>query len=255
MRAAGLPLRRRTVGRRELGMASTATDIRNGLRALADKDIAAHSRRFFKTGKGEYGEGDRFLGIRVPVIRQQVRQYRDASLSTLKSVLKSPWHEVRLFAVLSLADRYKRGDEQVRRQVFDLYVTHLDYVNNWDLVDGSAHLIVGPWLENRSRQRLCRMARSRHLWTRRVAIMSTYHFIRGNDFDDTLKIAGILLQDKHDLIHKAVGWMLREVGNRDRAVEEKFLARHYQQMPRTMLRYAIERFPAARRKAYLVGWV
>ena len=236
-------------------MAVNATDIRKALRALGNEKIAEHSQRFFKTGKGEYGEGDRFLGIRVPVVRQQVREFRDATVPVLIQLLKSPWHEERLFAVLSLADRYKRGDEVDQRRIYETYLDNIDRVNNWDLVDGSAHLIVGPWLENRSRRRLYQMAKSRHLWTRRVAIMSTYHFIRNGEFDDTLAIAEILLNDKEDLIHKATGWMLREVGNRDRPVEEVFLRMHHRHMPRTMLRYAIEKFPERRRKAYLDGSV
>ena len=236
-------------------MAASATAIRKEIRALGDEKIAEHSQRFFKTGKGEYGEGDRFLGIRVPVIRKQVVRHRTATLKTISGFLASPWHEERLFAVLSLADRFKRGEEAERREIFDLYMANLDRVNNWDLVDGSAHLIVGPWLENRSRQRLHRMARSRDLWTRRVAIMSTYHYIRRGEFDDTLAIARILIDDEQDLIHKATGWMLREVGNRDRKIEEAFLREHYKAMPRTMLRYAIEKFPETRRKAYLAGKV
>ena len=236
-------------------MGATATDIRRSIRALGDPAIAEHSQRFFKTGKGEYGEGDKFLGIRVPVIRKQVRAFRDASIGVLVQMLHSPWHEERLFAVLSLADRYKRGGDEDRKRVFDEYMRHLDKVNNWDLVDGSAHLIVGPWLEHRSRKRLYRMARSKHLWTRRVAIMSTYHYLRNEDYADTLAIAEILLGDDEDLIHKATGWMLREVGNRDRAVEVTFLDKHYRNMPRTMLRYAIEKFPEKTRKAYLDGRV
>lgn len=236
-------------------MAITATDIRQALRSLGNPDIAAHSQRFFRTGKGEYGEGDRFLGIRVPVIRTQARRFREASVDVIAQLLKSPWHEVRLFAVLSLADRFKRGDEKTQRQVFDLYIANIDRVNNWDLVDGSAHLIVGPWLEHRSRRRLHRMARSPHLWTRRIAIMSTYHYIRNGEFDETLALAEILLRDDHDLIHKAVGWMLREVGNRNRAIEELFLEKHYREMPRTMLRYAIEKFPENTRQAYLRGTI
>jgi 3-methyladenine DNA glycosylase AlkD len=230
-----------------------SADITSAIKALGDPDIARHSQRFFRTGMGEYGEGDRFVGIRVPVVRQQVRRYRDASLRTLTALLKSPWHEIRLFALLSLVDRFQRGDTGQQRAVFDIYMRHLRYVNNWDLVDSSAHLIVGPWLETRSRKRLHRMATSQHLWTRRIAMMSTYHYIRGNDFTDALAIAEVLLDDDHDLIHKVVGWMLREIGNRDRRVEEDFLTSRYRHMPRTMLRYAIEKFPERRRKAYLDG--
>lgn len=236
-------------------MAKTAAAIRRELRSLANPDIAAHSQRFFKTGKGEYGEGDRFLGVRVPLIRRQVRQHRDAPLHVIMSILRSRWHEERLFAVLAMVDRYARGDDNTRKIIFDNYLANLRYVNNWDLVDGSAHLIVGPWLESGSRKRLYRMAKSRNLWERRVAIMSTYHFIRQNDFSDTLAIAELLLHDEHDLIHKAVGWMLRETGNRDKKVEVEFLQGCYKKMPRTMLRYAIEKFPEHERKRWLQGKV
>jgi len=236
-------------------MAKTAAAIRREIRSLANADIATHSQRFFKTGKGEYGEGDRFLGVRVPLIRQQVKIHRDAPLKVIMSVLQSRWHEERLFAVLAMVDRYARGDDNTKKIIFDNYLANLRYVNNWDLVDSSAHLIVGPWLESRSRKRLYRMAKSRNLWERRVAIMSTYHFIRKNDFSDTLAIAELLLHDEHDLIHKAVGWMLRETGNRDKKVEVEFLQGCYQDMPRTMLRYAIEKFPERERKRWLQGKV
>lgn len=234
-------------------MAITATKIKREFELLGDREIARHSQRFFKTEKGEYGEGDRFRGIRVPVIRQQVKLYRAATLRTILSLLKSPWHEDRLFAVLSLADRFKTGDINTQKAIFDQYMKHAEYVNNWDLVDSSAHLIVGPWLETRSRRRLQALARSRNLWKRRIAIMSTYHFIKQNDFSETLAIARILLHDSHDLIHKAVGWMLREVGNRDKALEVTFLKECYLTMPRTMLRYAIEKFSKTERQAWLRG--
>ena len=236
-------------------MGSSAAGIRKEIRALADKRIAEHSQRFFRTAKGEYGEGEKFLGIRVPVIRAQVRRHRDASMKALIVLLKSPWHEERLFAVLALADRFKRGDAASRRETFTAYVEHRRYVNNWDLVDGSSHIIIGGWLENRSRRLLYKLARSQVLWDRRIAIMSTYHFIKNEDFDDTLALAEILLNDEHDLIHKATGWMLREVGNRDRPTEDGFLNEHYRKMPRTMLRYAIEKYPERTRRAYLKGTV
>lgn len=236
-------------------MAVTAGAIKKELALLGNQDIASHSQRFFKTGKGEYGEGDRFRGIRVPVIRRQVKRFRTASLRTLLALLKSRWHEDRLFAVFSLVDRYQSGDTATQKTIFDQYLQHAKYVNNWDLVDSSAHLIVGPYLESRSRRRLHVLARSRDLWKRRIAIMSTYHFIRQNDFSDTLKIAQTLLHDRHDLIHKAVGWMLREIGNRDKSVEVAFLKNCYLTMPRTMLRYAIEKFPEPERKAWLSGSV
>lgn len=234
-------------------MTSTVGIIRAEMQALSNPAIAAHSTRFFKTGKGEYGAGDRFLGIRVPVIRKLVRRHRDATLRSILSMLKSVWHEERLFAVLSLTDRFANGDDSTKRAVFNVYVDNLRFVNNWDLVDGSAHLIVGPWLEMRSRKLLYTLAESGNLWERRVAVMSTFHFIKIGQYDDTLALAEILLYDDQDLIHKAVGWMLRETGNRDRAVEEKFLRKFYVNMPRTMLRYAIEKFPESKRQAYLQG--
>ncbi len=229
--------------------------MREALRALGDEKIAAHSARFFKAGKGEYGEGDCFLGIRVPVIRQQVRRFRDAPERAVLAMLKSRYHEERLFAVLLLVEHYRRGDAVVRQRVFDTYLAQRSRINNWDLVDSSAHLIVGPQLEAGDRGLLYELAAANRLWDRRIAIMATLHYIRNDDFDDALRIAERLRDDQHDLIHKAVGWMLREVGKRDRETEERFLRRHYRKMPRTMLRYAIERFPERRRKAYLNGKV
>lgn len=234
-------------------MASTAAQLKKELRGLGDAGIAKHSSRFFKTGEGEYGAGDHFLGIRVPVIRKAVARHRDARLTSVLSLLRSKYHEERLFAVLSLVDRYKRADDGLKRSIFEHYLQNLRYINNWDLVDSSAHLIIGPQLQESSRELLYALARSDDLWERRISIMSTYHFIRRNDFDDTLAIAEQLLHDGEDLIHKAVGWMLREVGNRDRKIEEHFLRTHYHNMPRTMLRYAIEKFPERKRKAYLNG--
>ena len=231
------------------------TELRRGIRAKGNKAIAAHSQRFFKTGKGEYGEGDKFLGIRVPVIRQLVRAHRSVPLSKIMSFVRSPYHEERLFGVLSLVDRHQRGDEHDKSEIYRTYVANLKYVNNWDLIDGSAHWIVGAHLQNRSRRFLYTCAKSKNLWRRRIAIMSTYHYILQHDFEETLKIAEALRDDPQDLIHKATGWMLREVGNRDRKTAEAFLKKHYKKMPRTMLRYAIERFPESRRKAYLQGKV
>ena len=230
-----------------------ATKIRTEFRKLGDPAIAEHSARFFKTGKGEYGEGDRFLGIRVPIVRQAVKRYRDTRVQSVLSLLKSTYHEERLLAVLMLVDRFERGDENSQRKVYDAYLANTRYLNNWDIVDGSAHKIVGPWLRARSRRVLYRLAKSKSLWERRIAIMSTYDFIRQHDFVDSLAIAELLLGDDHDLIHKASGWMLREVGNRDRKIEDAFLQKHYQAMPRTMLRYAIEKYPERCRKAYLNG--
>ncbi len=233
----------------------TAREMRAALRQLGDEKIAEHSAGFFKTGKGEYGEGDRFLGIRVPVIRQQVRRFRDAPERAVLAILRSKYHEERLLAVLLLVDRYGRGDSATRQRVFDAYLANREQINNWDLVDSSAHLIVGPQLENRDRGLLYELATADRIWDRRIAMMATYHYIRNDDYEDALQIATLLRDDQHDLIHKVVGWMLREIGKRDRDKEERFLQRHYRKMPRTMLRYAIEKLPEARRKAYLNGEV
>lgn len=229
--------------------------MREALRALGNPEIATHSAGFFKSGPGEYGEGDRFLGIRVPVLRRHVNTFRGAPQSAVRSLLRSPFHEERLFAVLLLAAQYGRGDSDLRQRIYDLYMDNRRFINNWDIVDSSAHLIVGPHLEDGDRKALYSLARSDSLWDRRIAMMSTYHYIRGHDYRDSLRIARILRDDEHDLIHKVVGWMLREIGNRDRDVEERFLRSNYKKMPRTMLRYAIEKFPEARRQAYLHGKV
>jgi 3-methyladenine DNA glycosylase AlkD len=221
------------------------------LRELGDADIASQSQRFFKTGKGEYGEGDRFLGIRVPVLRRLVREYRSVSYKELLGLFHSPYHEERLFALLLLVDRFERSDVSERLKIYQFYLTHMEYINNWDLVDSSASQIVGIYLIDKDRQPLYELAGSSSLWERRISIIATFSFIRNHDFHDALNIAEILLNDKQDLIHKAVGWMLREVGNRDPEVEKAFLKTRYQDMPRTMLRYAIERFPESERKRYL----
>ena len=225
------------------------------LKELARAEIAQQSQRFFKTGKGQYGEGDRFLGIRVPALRKLVREYQGMSLQEIQKLLNSPFHEARLFALLLLVHQFKKGASAKQEQIYRLYLDNTRNINNWDLVDSSAPYIVGPFLENRDRQILCKLAKSSDLWERRIAIMSCFYFIRQNDYSDTLILAEQLINDPHDLIHKATGWMLREVGNRDRQVEVDFLNRHYQDMPRTMLRYAIENFSPPERKAYLNGRV
>ncbi len=231
----------------------TAKAMHAELQGLGDVSIAEHSARFFKAGPGEYGEGDCFHGIRVPVLRSKVRKFRGAPLRAIISLLKSKWHEERLFAVLLLVQEYQRGSGAAKAAVYRAYLANRQYVNNWDIVDSSAHLIVGPHLEAGQRETLYELAKSEQLWDRRIAMMATYHYIRQQDFSDALQIAVLLLHDEHDLIHKVVGWMLREIGNRDREAEEQFLQSHYTQMPRTMLRYAIEKFPESRRKAYLHG--
>jgi len=230
---------------------ATAADIAGELEALADPERARALQRFFKTGPGEYGEGDRFLGLRVPQVRAVAGRHGAAPLATLLDLLRSPWHEVRQLALILMVGMFRRGDEAVRTAVFDAYVAHTHRVNGWDLVDLSAGPIVGAHLERRSKRLLTALARSDRVWERRIAIIATSHDIRRGHFDETLRIAALLLDDPHDLIHKATGWMLREVGNRDRATEERFLRRHVRRMPRTMLRYAIEKFPPALRRQYL----
>ncbi len=228
-------------------------DIRASLRKIADPEIAEHSQRFFKTGKGEYGEGDKFLGIRVPVLRKHVLRYRDMKLSGIKKLIKSEYHEERLFALFLLVEKYTRGSEEEKRLAYNFFMSSTKYINNWDLVDSSAPNIAGAYLENKDKKPLYEFAVSGSLWKRRIAILSTFHMIRKNSFDDALKISEILINDKEDLIHKAVGWMLREIGKRNMVSEEEFLKKHYKIMPRTMLRYAIEKFPEAKRKKYLMG--
>ncbi|UFS61501.1 DNA alkylation repair protein [Sulfurimonas sp. HSL-3221] len=225
------------------------------LRNLGDPDIAEHSQRFFKTGEGEYGAGDRFLGIRVPVLRKQVSAFWLAPLQEVEKLLHSPYHEERLFALLLMVAKYERGDTAEKEAVYNCYMANTAHINNWDLVDSSAPYIVGEYLIAREKAILYTFARSESLWERRIAIMATFYFIRNSRFDTALEIAELLLRDTHDLIHKAVGWMLREVGNRDPERERAFLASRYKTMPRTMLHYAIEKFPEAERKAYLKGEV
>jgi 3-methyladenine DNA glycosylase AlkD len=191
----------------------------------------------------------------MPVVRRCVREYEGLSLRGVEALLKSSWHEERMLGLLIMVRQFQRGDDAKQRVLYTLYLDSTDRINNWDLVDLSAEHIVGGWLRERSRKPLYRLARSASLWERRIAILATFHFIKRDDFGDTLAIAELLLGDRHDLIHKALGWMLREVGNRDRATEEAFLRTHYAALPRTTLRYAIERFPEPLRKRYLAGQV
>jgi len=226
-------------------------DIQNA----ANPAQALNLQRFFKTGPGEYGEGDRFLGIKVPVLRALVKKHcRDIQLTDIKKLLHSPYHEKRLFALLLMVAKFQAEDCQ--QKLFDLYLANTRYINSWDLVDQSAPYIVGAFLQKRNRTPLYTLARSKNLWERRIAMVATFHSIRQGETATALAIADLLLHDTHDLIHKAVGWMLREIGKRcGRETEERFLRQHYKTMPRTMLRYAIERFPEARRQAYLNGTI
>jgi 3-methyladenine DNA glycosylase AlkD len=228
------------------------------LEAMTDSERAKHSSRYFKTGEGEYGEGDRFRGIRVPAIRQLVKEYRGLAHSDVLVLSQSPWHEDRLLALLLWVEQYRRGDAARQQLIYDEYLAHTAYINNWDLIDSSAGQIVGAHLYAKGEAKgpidlLTALAHSASLWERRIAMMATSHFIGKHEFAETFRVADLLLHDRQDLIHKAVGWMLREVGNRDLAVEEAFLLPRYRSMPRTMLRYAIEKFPEERRQAYLRG--
>jgi len=234
---------------------TTATEVQQVLLKLGNADIAEHSTRFFKTGPGEYAEGDHFHGIRVPVLRQQVRQFHTLDSTETLKLLHSGIHEERLLALLILVDQFRRGQQAQQHEIYRLYLANTATINNWDLVDSSAHLIVGPWLETRSRQPLYDLATSSSLWERRIAMMATFHFIRQGEFGETFKIADMLLHDQHDLIHKIVGWMLREAGNRDHEAEVAFLLPRYRNMPRTMLRYAIEKFPEQERLSFLKGTI
>ncbi|PJE58123.1 MAG: DNA alkylation repair protein [Candidatus Portnoybacteria bacterium CG10_big_fil_rev_8_21_14_0_10_36_7] len=211
-------------------------------------------QRFFKTGKGEYGEGDLFLGVIVPDIRKVVKKYwSDISLADIEKLLSSKYHEIRMCAVLMLVAKFEGSNIKIKKAVFNVYCCNTKFINNWDLVDLSAPRIVGGYLWTQKKDLLYNFVVSKNLWEKRIAVLATFYFIRKNSFKDALKISKILLQDKHDLMHKAVGWMLREVGNRAREVEETFLKKYYKDMPRTMLRYAIEKFPESRRKKYLTG--
>jgi 3-methyladenine DNA glycosylase AlkD len=229
--------------------------LRQDLRKFKRPERAKALRWFFKTGKGEYAEGDKFLGLKTDETRSVALKYRDLDFASLAKLLSSKIHEERICAVMILVKRFEKGDTKARKKVFDFYLKNLGGINNWDLVDISVPKIIGRylWESGESKGFLYDFAKSDNLWKRRIAVMSTFWFIREGDFGDSLKIAEILLNDKHDLIHKATGWMLREVGNRNLKVEEDFLKRHYKSMPRTMLRYAIEKFSEGKRLKYLRG--
>lgn len=216
-----------------------------------DKKIAGQ-QRFFKTGKGEYGEGDVFIGVSVPELRKIARKYRELDFSSLHELLSSEIHEYRLTALFILRLKYERTkNDNDKGEICDFLIENRQGINNWDLVDSSAHYILGDYLLDKDKDILYKFAKSENLWERRIAIMTTFGFIKKGKFDDTLKISEILLEDNHDLIHKAVGWMLREIGNRNQEVEEKFLKKHYKKMPRVMLRYAIEKFDLNKKALYM----
>lgn len=228
-------------------------ELRQTIKKSANPAQAKILSRFFKTGRGEYGEGDEFLGIKVPISRSIAKQFKDLTLTEIQELLNSPIHEERLIALFILIEHFKKADEHTKKIIFNFYLRNTKRVNNWDLVDISAERIIGVYLLDKDNNVLFKLARSKNLWEKRIAIMSTFHFIKNGNYETTLAIADMLLKDEHDLIHKAVGWMLREIGNRNLKVEETYLEKHYKIMPRTMLRYAIEKFPEKIRQAYLKG--
>lgn len=230
---------------------SKLEDARRGLRKYANKKKAKVLRGFFKTGPGEYAAGDIFLGVQVPYIRQVCVKFQDLSVKDLLKLLKSPIHEERLLAVFILIRKYAKADGQGKKRLFNLYLKHAKFINNWDLVDLSAPHIVGAFLVDKNKQPLYKLAKSNLLWERRISILATFYFLKNKKFKETLKIAKLLISDQHDLIHKAVGWMLRELGKRNLRAEESFLDKYCAVMPRTMLRYAIEKFPKRKRNRYL----
>lgn len=225
--------------------------IKKDIEDLENPEKAKLLQRFFKTGPGQYGEGDIFLGITVPLQRQIAKKYTNLSLDEIQELLSSKIHEHRLIALLILIDKYKKADQIKKEEILNLYLKNTKYINNWDLIDLSAPNIVGDYFLEKDKSILYKLANSDNLWEKRIAVLATFTFIKNNRFDDSLKISEILLKDKHDLIHKAVGWMLREIGKKDQKTEEDFLKKHYKNMPRTMLRYSIERFSEEKRKFYL----
>ncbi len=233
----------------------TSKDIRAKLRSLGSPERAEVSKRYFKTGPGQYGEGDIFYGNSAAELRGLAREHQSLAEDETVKLLRSPFHEERAVALLILVRRFAKADPATRKHIYNLYLAHTEFINNWDLVDVSAPHVVGAHLFDKGRKPLYTLARSRSLWERRISIVSTFHFIRQHDFGDTLALSERLLDDKEDLIHKAAGWMLREVGKRDLDAARTFLVEHYRRMPRTMLRYAIERFPEAERQAYLKGLI
>jgi len=222
-------------------------NIKKEILSKSDSEKAKVYQRFFKTGIGEYGEGDVFVGLTVPKSREIAKKFFNLELKEVKELLNSKIHEERLIGLLILVYNYPKN----KKKIFDFYLENINRINNWDLVDLTADKIVGNYLIDKDKKLLYKLAKSGNLWERRISIVSTFHFIKNNKFEDSLKLSEILLKDNHDLIHKAAGWMLREIGKRDQEVLERFLLKHYTEMPRTMLRYAIERFDGDKRRFYL----
>lgn len=227
------------------------TQLKLEIEKIATKDRAIISQKYFKTGPGEYGHGDIFIGLTVPQTRELAKKYKNLDLNEIKNLLTSKIHEHRLLALFILVDKFKKSEEKIKQELCDFYLNHSKYINNWDLVDQSAHLILGEHLINKEKYILEKLSKSDNLWERRISIIATLQFIRKNQFEETFKIAEILLKDKHDLIHKAVGWMLREIGKKDKNKLKDFLDKHHKIMPRTMLRYSIEHFSKEEKENYM----
>jgi 3-methyladenine DNA glycosylase AlkD len=234
-----------------MGAAVTARTIHREMLALGTPARRRGAERFFKTGPGEYGEGDRFIGLTVPALRGLAKKYYALPMTEIDRLLASPWHEARLLALLILVRQYQKGDARTRQAIYRLYLRRTRRINNWDLVDCSAEHIIGPHWREADATLLTRLARSPLLWERRIAMLATFHDIKQRRFREPLRVARLLMNDDEDLIHKAVGWMLREIGKRDLDAEKRFLDRYATRLPRTALRYAIERFPPAVRARYL----
>ena len=216
--------------------------ITNELQALSDAEKQEIFPKFFKAGKGEYGEGDRFLGVTVPNIRAIAKLHKDISMEEIQDLIQSEWHEVRLCALIIMVEKSKKKDEALRKELFNLYLSQTERINNWDLVDLSCRFIIGEYLLDKSRDILYQLAQSPLLWDNRIAIVSTYAFIRKGQLEDTYALSDLMMQHPHDLMHKAIGWMLREAGKRDSNRLYDYVMNHRAEMPRTMLRYAIEKF-------------
>ncbi len=229
----------------------TASNTKQQLLAFGNREKAAHAEYFFKTGKGEYGEGDRFIGCTVPEIRSVAKSHKEMPLEEIKKLLDDAFHECRLCALVVLVGQFTKADGARRKEIFDFYLANTHRINNWDLVDVSCYYIVGEWLCDKDRSVLYDLAGDELLWNQRIAMVSTMAFIRRNDFSDTLRLSEVFLSHKHDLMHKACGWMLREVGKRDEAALIGFLDKHHKQMPRTMLRYSVEKLAAEQRNYYM----
>jgi len=232
----------------------TLSGLKKDLKRAADPAKAKLLARYFKTGTGQYAEGDKFLGLTVPVTRSLAKKYKSLPLSALKALLRSPWHEERVCALMLLEQRFAAGSEPERKDIYEFYLANTRFINNWDLVDMSAPGIAGGWLKDKSRKPLYELAGSKLLWDRRIAMLACFNFIKSGESADALTLARLLLDDRHDLMHKAAGWMLRETGKRcSEKILLDFLEANYARLPRTTLRYAIEKFPAARRKRLLAG--